>query len=301
MTVQALGHAARVGLLTCAALPSGDPDDAHLIAALERAGITPHWVVWRECDSRDLHRVVDLLVIRSPWDYTDHYPQFLEWLNAASVPVLNPVELVRWNTDKRYLLELQAAGVPTIPTVIVETPEDDWEPPPGFEEFVVKPVVGGGSRGVRRFARHQVHEARDHARMLIATVSPAMVQPYLPSVDRGSETALIHFDGVFSHAITKGPMLSRDGERRMVEGLYFEEHIDARQATKLQRAVALAALAAIPPSVSRSAPMYARVDVIDDDEGAPILLELELVEPSLFFGFGASSADVFSTAIAARM
>lgn len=301
MTNRTDSDAARVGLLTCAALPSGDPDDAHLITALERAGMTSRWVIWRDVDSRELHHDVDLLVIRSPWDYTDHYLQFLDWLNAASVPVLNPIELVRWNTDKRYLLELQAAGVPTIPTVIVETPDQMWEPPHGFAEFVVKPVVGGGSRGVRRFAHHQVDEAHEHIGTLIATVSPAMVQPYLPSVDGGSETALIHFDGEFSHSITKGPMLSKDGERRMVEGLYFEERIEAREATDRQRAVALAALAAIPTSIAGSMPLYARVDLIDDDDGAPILLELELVEPSLFFGFAPSSADAFVAAISARL
>ena len=301
MTNRSGNQAARVGLLTCAALPSGDPDDAHLVAALERAGVASRWVPWGDSDSRRLHEDVDLLVIRSPWDYTDRYAQFLEWLSVASVPVLNPVELVRWNTDKRYLLDLEAAGVPTIPTVIVETPDEQWEPPPGFAEFVVKPVVGGGSRGVRRFAHDQLQEAQDHVNALIATVSPAMVQPYQPSVDAGSETALIHFEGVFSHAITKGPMLSKDGERRMVEGLYFEERIDARLATDRQRAVALAALAAIPTSVTGSVPLYARVDLIDDDDGCPILLELELVEPSLFFGFGPSAADVFVAAINARL
>ena len=301
MTDGSGGESARVGLLTCAALPYGDPDDAHLVAALERAGIAPRWVSWRDTDSGNLHEEIDLLVIRSPWDYSDHYPQFLGWMGKASVPVLNPVELVRWNTDKRYLLDLAAAGVPTIPTVIVETADQQWEPPQDHAEFVVKPVVGGGSRGVRRFARHQVGQARDHVATLVASVSPAMVQPYLPSVDAGSETALIHFGGVFSHAITKGPMLPRDGERRMVEGLYFEERIDARQASARQQAVAQSALAAIPAFVAGSVPLYARVDLIDDDDGAPILLELELVEPSLFFGFAPSSADAFAAAISARL
>ena len=301
MTNRSDSQAARVGLLTCAALPSGDLDDAHLVTALERAALSPRWVTWGEADPRKLHEEIDLLVIRSPWDYSDHYPQFLDWLSAVNIPVLNPVELVRWNTDKRYLLDLEAAGVPTIPTVILEAPDQPWVPPEGFAEFVVKPVVGGGSRGVRRFAHHQLQEARDHVGMLIATVSPAMVQPYLPSVDGGSETALIHFDGVFSHAITKGPMLPKDGERRMVDGLYFEERIDARQASNRQRAVALAALAAIPSSVSGSVPLYARVDLIDDRDGAPILLELELVEPSLFFGFATASADAFAKAIRARL
>ena len=292
---------ARVGLLTCAELPSGDPDDAHLVLALERVGAQPRWVVWNATDPTRLHEQLDLLLIRSPWDYTDHQPRFLRWLADVSVPVHNPVDLVRWNSDKRYLLDLQARGVPTVTTLIVDAPDQEWQAPEDFAEFVVKPVVGGGSRGARRFTVEGIAIARDHARSLIAAGNAAMVQPYLPSVDAGSETALIHVDGVFSHAITKGPMLSRGGERRMVQGLYFEEEIAARKASDRQRQVALAAIAAIPTSMLASVPLYARVDVIDDVDGNPIVLELELVEPSLFFTFAPGSADVFVEALRARL
>ena len=120
-----------------------------------------------------------------------------------------------------------------------------------------------------------------------------MVQPYLPSVDAGSETALVHFDGRFSHSITKGPMLTSDGERPLVDDLYVQENIDPRQASDLQREVALQALAAVPGGP----PLYARVDLIDDLDGSPIVLELELIEPSLFFAFDPAAAGRFVDSI----
>ena len=291
----------RVGLATCAALPSGDPDDAHLLSALERADLSYAWVPWTTTDPRTLGESVDALVLRSTWDYTDNYPDFMQWLDAIDIPIHNPRDIVKWNSDKRYLLELDAAGVPTVPTQIVESVDQAWDAPAGFAEFVVKPTRGAGSKGAKRFLAAELDAARAHAIELIASGSPAMVQPYLPSVDDGSETALVHFDGVFSHSITKGPMLSKDGVRQMVDDLYVVESIEHRQASEAQREVARQAIAAIPTTTTHRAPLYARVDVIDDHSGAPIVLELELVEPSLFFSFDPEAADRFVEAISARV
>lgn len=289
----------RVGLATCAALPSGDPDDVHLLSALDRAGLRYVWIPWNTTDPRTLGDTVDALVLRSTWDYTDNYPEFMQWLDAIDVPIYNSRDIVKWNSDKRYLLELAAAGVPTVPTRIVESVDQAWDAPDGFAEFVVKPTRGAGSKGAKRFSAAEIDAARAHAIELIASGSPAMVQPYLPSVDHGSETALVHFDGVFSHSITKGPMLSKDGVRQMVDDLYVVEQIDPREATTAQRELAQRALAAIP--TTEHPPLYARVDVIDDLEGTPIVLELELVEPSLFFTFDPEAADRFVEAISARV
>ena len=142
---------------------------------------------------------------------------------------------------------------------------------------------------------------REHAEGLIASGRPAMVQPYLPSVDAGSETALIHFDGVFSHSITKGPMLTQGGQRPLVDGLYVMENIDPRQASDAQREVARRAIEAIPANATHGPPLYARVDLIDDATGLPVVLELELIEPSLFFGFDPPAADRFVAAIQGRL
>lgn len=296
------GGAARVGLATCAALPSGDPDDRHLTDALTRAGIDYSWIEWNSADPKVLGDNIDMLILRSPWDYPEHHERFLSWLDAIEIPVYNSPGVVRWNSNKSYLLDLADAGVPTVPTRIVSTIEQldgdarSLQVPDGFAEFVVKPAIGVGSMGARRFDVIDIDAARSHAASLIESGRPAMVQPYLPSVDAGSETALIHFGGVFSHSITKGPMLTQDGQRPLVDDLYVQENIDPRQASELQREVALQALAAVPGGP----PLYARVDLIDDLDGTPIVLELELIEPSLFFAFEPLGADRFVEAIQAR-
>ena len=277
-------------------MPSGDPDDAHLTAALQRAGLEHVWVEWNTTDPSSLGERVDLLVLRSPWDYPDHHHAFLQWLAAITIPVYNSPDIVTWNSNKKYLLDLTAAEVPTVPTQIIDTPTQSWEVPAGFEEFVVKPSIGVGSLGARRFLRDEVDAARGHVAFLIESGRPVMVQPYLPSVDAGSETALIHFDGIFSHSITKGPMLTHGGQRPLVDDLYVVENIHPRQASETQRDVARNALTAVPGGM----PLYARVDLIDDLDGAPIVLELELIEPSLFFSFDPSAADRFVAAILAR-
>lgn len=289
--------AARVGLLTCAALPLGDADDEHLTKALTRAGIDATWIEWNSTDPRALADEIDLLLVRSPWDYPDHHGEFLAWLDAVPVPVHNGADVIRWNSHKGYLLDLAAAAVPVVPTQLVTSKDDAWFVPEGFEEFVVKPSIGVGSMGARRFTCADLDPARGHVADLIAAGRPVMVQPYLPSVDAGSETALIHFDGTFSHSISKGPMLTHDGQRPLVDGLYVLENIDARQAREDQRSVALRALAAVPGGL----PLYARVDLIDAPDGSPVVLELELIEPSLFFAFDPTAADRLAGAVASRL
>ncbi len=249
---------------------------------------------------RELPGLVDAVLIRSTWDYTENPEAFCAWLDAISateLPVVNPAALVRWNSDKRYLADLAAAGVPTVPTTVVDSRDQDWSVPEGFDEFVVKPSVGAGSKGAQRFSAQDVDAARTHAEQLLAAGRTVLIQPYLPSVDAGSETALIHFDGVFSHAITKGPMLGRDGKAEMVDGLYVAEVIDPRTATDAQLDVAQQVLAAVP----HPGGLYARVDLIDDPDGSPVLLELEMIEPSLFFAFDPPAADRLVAAVRARL
>ena len=292
---------AQVALVTCSAMPTGDVDDAHLTAALEDAGVTYSWVEWNSADPRALGDSFDIAVLRSPWDYPEQHEHFLQWVAAIPIPVHNPPAVVSWNSNKSYLLDLAAAGVPAVPTQIVDSIDQDWNAPAGFDEIVVKPAIGVGSMGARRFTATDVDAARAHAESLIRSGRPAMVQPYLTSVDAGSETALIHFDGVFSHSITKGAMLTHDGQRPLVDGLYVMENIDARVANDAQREVARRALAAIPNATTQGAPLYARVDLIDDDNGDPVVLELELIEPSLFFAFDPPAAGRFVAAIAERL
>jgi len=291
-------QAARVGLATCAALPWGDDDETALTQALKARGVHAPWLVWSDVNPTTVHEDVDLVVIRNTWDYINDQSGFLSWVEACSVPVLNAPETIRWNSDKRYMLDLAAAGVPSVPTLVVDSTEVEWQPPVGYEEIVVKPAIGVGSRGAQRFfADTEMDEARAHALSLVQAGNSAIVQPYLPSVDAGSETALIHIDGEFTHAITKGQMLRRDGGGQWVEGLYLQEDIQQRTASEQQLVVARAAFEAVPEADL----LYARVDLVDDPDGAPVVLELELIEPSLFLAFEPSTANVLAEAILRRL
>ena len=240
----------------------------------------------------------DLVVLRSPWGYMSRRDDFVAW--AARVPrLVNPADVVRWNTDKRYLDELRAAGVPTVPTGWV-LPGEPWQPPTDDGEYVVKPSISAGSQDTGRYdmADPEHRElAVAHVRRLGDAGRIAMIQPYLRAVDTAGETALLYFAGpqglAFSHAIRKGPMLS--GPDLGTEGLYKPEEISPRTATADQLVVAERTLAVVPGGTDRL--LYARVDLIPGPDGTPVLVELELTEPSLFLGYAPGAPDRLAEAI----
>jgi Glutathione synthase/Ribosomal protein S6 modification enzyme (glutaminyl transferase) len=251
-------------------------------------------VVWSASDPAAMGERFDTVVIRSTWDYVDDREAFVVWVEGCTAPAWNSAPVIRWNSDKRYMLDLLDAGVPTVPTHIVAKVDQDWLVPQGCGEIVVKPAIGAGSRGVQRFrVADEIDEARHHAGTIIDSGNAAVVQPYLASVDSGSETALIHIDGHFSHSVSKGPLLRREGGGEWVKGLYLAEDIDHRDVGEQQLVVARAALEAAPQADW----LYARVDLVDDDKGAPMVLELELIEPSLFFSFDEGSAQTMADVI----
>lgn len=286
----------RVALVTCAALPELDDDDRLVHASLAARGVTAEAVVWD--DPAVDWGSYDLVVLRSPWDYPSRRDDFVAW--AATVPALaNPADIVRWNTDKRYLDQLAAAGVATVPTTWIE-PGQEWALPAERGEYVVKPSVSVDSQDTGRYdladPEHQ-ELARAHVRRLGAAGRVTMVQPYLSSVDTDGETALLFLagpDGLrFSHAIRKGAMLT--GPDLGAESLRNPERITARTATPEQVAVAEKTLAAVPGGAERL--LYARVDLIPGGGDAPVLVELELTEPSLFIGYAENAPDRLAEAI----
>lgn len=236
----------------------------------------------------------DLVVVRSTWDYSDRRAAFLAW--AARVPrVLNPLPVLAWNTDKSYLRGLGARGVPTVATQWIEPGEDPGRLHLPAGEVVVKPAVSAGSRDTER--HRDPADARRHAERLLEAGRTVMVQPYVASVDAEGETGLLYIDGHFSHAVRKGATLVRPGA---AEGrLFAPEEITHAAPNPLQRAAAEAVLDAL--QWPRGELLYARVDLVRGDGGAPRLLELELTEPSLYLRFGDGAADRFAAAIARRL
>ncbi|MEU5265639.1 hypothetical protein [Amycolatopsis sp. NPDC021455] len=275
-------------LVGCAELPSGDGDDDAVVPALTSLGFSVSWAAW---DSGFDFASADAVILRATWDYASRRAEFLSW--CESVPSLvNSADVVRWNTDKSYLVELSDAGLPVVPTSLV---------PPGSpasfpsSDFVVKPSVGAGSRGAARFAAGA--DATAHVAALHAEGHTAMVQPYQSSVDVSGELALVYLGGIFSHAFTKAAML---GSTMDESGLYLTEKLapasPSMEALALAEDVLDAASALL--GILRAELLYARVDVVSGADGKPLLLELELTEPSLGFGQAdAAAAMRFASAV----
>jgi len=282
----------KIALVTAIAAFALDDDLAPLRDALARAGASVAIVAWD--DPTVSWGRFDVAVLRSPWDYTQRPVEFLAWCERVGTQtrLLNPLPVVRWNTDKHYLADLGAAGVPVVESFFLD-PGNDPSTFPDYAEFVVKPAIGAGSRDTQRYGRAERAAAEAHARRLLDEKRSVLVQPYLDQVDAAGESALIFFDGVFSHAIRKGPLLSR-GEGP-TQALFATEDIVAREPGTAEFDVAHQALEAIP--FGRLA--YARVDLLPSPDG-PRLLELELTEPSLFFAHAAGSADRFAAVLLSK-
>jgi glutathione synthase/RimK-type ligase-like ATP-grasp enzyme len=250
-----------------------DPDLPIAAPALRAAGVAVDLVRWD--DPAADWSTYDLAVVRSCWDYAWRREEFLAW--ASSVPRLrNDLAVLRWNTDKTHLRDLAAAGLPVVPTVWDPTDAGDL---PDAAEWVVKPSISAGSRDTARWGDRDA--ALAHAADLRAAGRTAMVQPYLPSVDRAGETALLYLGGRFSHAVRKGALLAPgEGVRQDRDSRGDLRRVEA---TPAQREVAQAVFDGVPALVPGSAvPLYARIDLVADAAGRPVVLELELTEPSLF-------------------
>jgi glutathione synthase/RimK-type ligase-like ATP-grasp enzyme len=274
--------ALRVALATCAALPDLHEDDRGLLPALAARGVEARPAVWD--DPAVDWAAFDLVVVRSTWDYVGRHAEYLAW--ARSVPRLaNPAEVLAWSTDKTYLQVLAGAGVPVVPTTWVP-PGGPYAPPPG--EHVVKPTVSAGAADTTRYAPGE--DSTAHVRRLHEQGRTAMVQPYLDAVDDAGETALLHVDGAFSHAARKAPVLVPDLDEP--EGV----EITARVPSDAEREVAARALAALPFGGSL---LYARVDLLPSP-GGPVVVEVELAEPSLFLGTADGATDRLADAVVRR-
>lgn len=269
----------KVLLAACAGLPRGDGDEDVLLPALAELGCPAEWIVWDDPENGAAD--ADLVILRATWDYAPRRAEFLRW--CASVPNLrNPVDVVRWNTDKAYLLDLAAAGVTIVPTELVKPGS---QPPWPDTDFVVKPSVGAGSRGARRFHVDDLQAARHHLDALHDDGLSVLVQPYQDHVDTNGETALVYLAGSYSHAFVKGPML---GDSSLsASGLFVEERVEGTDPTPdlLRFAEHVMDAAADTLSVERADLLYARVDVVRGNGGEHMLLELELAEPSLGLRF----------------
>ena len=289
----------RVALVTARAARGLDEDMPPLTAALAARGAQSAILDWD--DPAADWAAFDLVVPRSAWDYAERLPEFLAWAErvARLTRLVNPLPVIRWNTDKHYLGELARAGAPVVPTAYVEPGENAAAALAAFlareacRELVVKPAVGAGARDARRHARAAGAEILAHMAPLLAAGRSLMLQPYLESVDTSGETALMFLEGRFSHAVRKGALLPAGAPS--TAGLFAPEDIVARTPAGDELAAAQRILGAVPVGGA----LYARVDLLRDAQGAPRLLELELTEPSFFLGYAAGAPERFAAALLA--
>ncbi|MFG3150938.1 RimK family alpha-L-glutamate ligase [Streptomyces sp. NPDC048219] len=267
----------RIALVTCRPGPqvAVDRDLPVLVGALRDAGAEASVEVWDD-DAVDWG-AFDLVVIRSTWDYSWRAAEFTAWAEACGqvTRLANPAAVVRWNTDKRYLGDLAAAGVPVVPTRYVA--HGDPVDLPADHEYVVKPTSGAGARFAARYTPDRRATAVRQVERMHAEGFTAMVQPYVRSIDTAGERALQYLGGTLLHASRKGAVLT--------PGTPYDERkvahpgLEPWTATPAERAVAERALAAVPGAPGL---LYARVDLVDGEDGQPRVMELELVEPNLF-------------------
>ncbi|MFJ4846797.1 MULTISPECIES: hypothetical protein [unclassified Streptomyces] len=284
-----------VALVTCAPREgtSTDRDLPFLRDAVAAAGADAVVVRWDDPDVDWASH--DLAVIRSTWDYTWRTAEFLPWADrcGAATTLANPADVVRWNSDKRYLGELTARGVPTVATRYL-LPGTEPDGLPADHEYVVKPAAGAGARYAGRYRPGSDDAARAHIARMHAEGLTAMVQPYMPAIDSTGERALVFIGGRFLHAVAKNAVLSHGTAYDATKVAH--PGVRPWTPTAAELATAEAALATVPEA---SELLYARVDLVDDEDGAPRVMELELIEPNLFLGLHPASMPVVAEAIVA--
>lgn len=281
-----------LAIATCHRLPMGTDDDRMLLDKLEQSHIECQVLPWDQ-DAVDWSRFSACL-IRSTWDYSTRHQAFLRWIDAVApvLPLINPASVLRWNTHKGYLLELERVGLPVVPSRFLDSGTEldlDALCTMGpHTTYFAKPVVAATSRGTLRFCPaipEQRKKAVEHLRRHLATEA-MIVQPYLSSVETLGEISLIYIDGHFSHAVQKRP---QPGDYRVQDD--FDGIHTAFAADPLLTRVGDLVIQHVD-----SHP-YARVDLLKDPENQWRLIEVEMVEPVLFFELHPPAAQQLANAI----
>lgn len=290
----------RVALATFVALPEGWHDERALVGALDRRGVDVGFAAWDD-PAVDWSRY-DRVVLRNTWNYARRRDDFLVWAEAIGERLRNPPELIRWNSDKRYVADLAAAGLSTVETAFI-SPGDPMPRLAG--EVVVKPSVSAGGRDTGRFSPASHGQAVELIGRIVAEGRTAMVQPYLADVDAAGETAVVFIAGRESHVLRKRAVLRpdeeapvRDDEIGAAEVMYSDDLVGPGDADENERELAREVISHVAHRFG-GAPLYARVDMLAGAGGAPVLLELEAVEPYLYLASAPGALERFAAAIAA--
>jgi len=265
-------------------------DDDLAISPLEELGWKVETVSWRDAsvDWNDF----EIVVIRTPWDYQrspDEFLSVLEKIDSSSARLENPLDVVKWNLDKRYLRDLESRGLPIVPTIWDGVYDQRsfyrWMADLGCDELIIKPTVSATAEHTYRLGEF------DPSLVETFSTRPFMVQPFLENIVTEGEFSLFYFNGEYSHTILKSPKTDDFRVQEEHGGLI----IAVEPTPKLSNAGRKAFEMIKPP------PLYARVDLVRDDENEFALIELELIEPALYLRMDADAPARFAAAIDKRM
>jgi glutathione synthase/RimK-type ligase-like ATP-grasp enzyme len=279
-----------LALATATDVAKEDFDMPPLLAALAAAGVPAQVLAWDDPAAQAQFAGAGACLIRSTWNYIRNHDRFCTWADtvAGATTLWNPAPVVRWNSHKGYLLELESRGISIVPTRLV--PRASSGSPAAvmgeWTDVVVKPAVSAGSFGTLRVNAANRAAGEQHL-VEFTRERDMLVQRYEPSVEGYGERSLIWLDGAFTHAIRKSARFLGDQERVSTQAMPIADD---------ERALAQRVLAQAPGPL-----LYARVDLVRDPAGQPRLMELELIEPSLFFDQQPGSAERLARAIAGRM
>lgn len=284
----------RLAVASSRQFPAVHPDDLHLVASLERLGVQSTVCIWN--DPQVDWTAFDAVLIRTIWDYFEHYEAFRAWLDMLDrldVATINDTNTLRWNSDKRYLLDLERQGVPGIPTDVAHGNrlQEIVSSMPG-REIVIKPTVSGGAwhtvRGKVGAADFQEAIERLPAKL------DYLVQPFVPDIASNGEWSLMFFDGAYSHAVLKRPT---EGDYRVQE----QHGGRTAPATPDNHVVEAASnVLAASAALGHRELAYARVDGVVVN-GRFLVMELEVIEPSLFLAQRPDAAEHFAQQLVERL
>ncbi|MDQ6737693.1 MAG: hypothetical protein M3Z30_08340 [Gemmatimonadota bacterium] len=268
-------------------------DDQRAVAALSDRGARVSATVWN--DSSVVWSAFDCIVVRSTWDYHRHVARFREWIGSlekAGAPLWNPPALLRWNMEKTYLRDLELAGVRIVPTAWLSRGTASelgaLLEERGWHDAVVKPVISAAANRTHRIGRADAASSQSQVTASLE-IGDLMVQPFIPEIQTRGEWSLIFLDGEFSHSVRKTPM---SGDFRV------QAHLGGDATTEAAGTDVIASARKALDAVE-SPWLYARVDGIETANGF-VLVELEMLEPSLYLVHTDSGAGRFADAIIKR-
>jgi glutathione synthase/RimK-type ligase-like ATP-grasp enzyme len=282
-----------VAVATCVTLPEPDPDEPLLLDALSRAGLAARMLAWDDPEAR--FSDARMVLLRSTWNYPWQAEAFLSWAERQGARLVNAVSIVRYNIHKSYLADLQRAGIPAVPTVHVARGTEEslaaLLASRDLRDVVVKPAVSAASYRTRRVSAAALGAEDEAFYRELVRDRDAMVQPYVRSVDDYGERAVVWIDGEVTHSVRKSPRLGGQ-----------DEHVSAALPVAGDEAdIARAAVAHAAARAGGVTPLYARIDVVRDEGGRPMVSELEMMEPSLFFTQSPAALSRFVRAVARRL